>query len=281
MKKSFIVIIFAVVILVTGCTSNKNEEQVILKDIDPNERVIIKDEELEKIIRNTIVIPTGEILASDMEELERINIDYSKTPVQNIEGLEYAVNLNSFSFRNGGVLKSLTPISNLQELEYLNVSYAEVDEMVVDFNTPKLQRVSFAQAKLLNLDFLKTAVDLREIYISNSGLDNIDFVIKMEYLESITIINNTVSDIQSLEKKLTLTYVNIQGNEVSDISLLTTCTSLEYLNISYNLINNIDPLYSLTNLKSLTAYEIIANKKIPESQFKKLEASGVSVQYHK
>jgi hypothetical protein len=278
MKKRF-VIIFIIVLALTGCTKEENTIEVV-KEIDPNEVVYIKDLELEKIVREKINKESGDILAFDMEMIENLNINYMETPDQEIDGLEYAINLNSFSFRNGGSLKTLTPLSNLQLLEYLGVSYAEIENETANFNTPALEQISFTDTNISDCSFLKTATNVKEIYISDSALKDLNFVVDMDGLEAINVSYNEITDITALEDKTKLTGVTFHVNEISDISVLSTCVNLTDINIAYNKISDISDLFNLENLERLTAYEEIANPLIPKEQINTLVESGVTVNYH-
>jgi len=282
MKKLFLSVAVALMFLITGCTSSaESSAGPIKKDIDPNKVVIIKDSELEKIIREELDIPEVDILAVDMEEIEMININYKDNPVYELDGLEYAVNLNNFSFRNGGELKSLDPISSLENLEYLGMSYSTLEIMPSEFNAPGLERISFADTNISSYDFLKKSTNMTDIYISSSEVKSLEFITNMNKLEGLSVEYNAVSDITPVKNKNKLTAINLHMNKVTDVSALATCDNLAFINISYNKINNIEYLYNLENLSMLTAYESIGEDIIPKTQIYTLEGSGVDVLYHR
>ena len=137
-KKGYMIgVILSLGLLITSCSSSPKVEtmpdnntgtEVISGDIGEeasddavgesaaqDQVVIIKDPGLEKIIREQIEKPEGDITIGDMEMLYSISINYEETPVAEIDGLEYALNLNDFSFRNG-ILKSLNPVGKLKNM---------------------------------------------------------------------------------------------------------------------------------------------------------------------
>jgi internalin A len=277
MKKIILSLILVITLLVTGC-SNSNEK--IIEEIDPNQLIEIKDSELERMIRDKVSKPTGDILASDMTELYSININYEEYAVKSIEGLEYATELIDLSYRYGEGLESLEPIAYSKTIESLNISYSTVENTAKTFNTPALTRISFIDTNISNCDFLKKSTNIKELTINNSNLESLEFMTDFKDLESLYLDYNNISDITPVENKKKLKNIKINNNEVSDISVLQSCINLETINISYNHVRNIEYLIGLEKLYELTAWEDLDQKIIPRSQIKALIESGISVLYH-
>jgi hypothetical protein len=287
MKKWIIIAIFIVilsyVIMIYMLNNNKNkignnEENKL--DTDQNKVMILEDKELEKIIRVQISKPEGDILFSDMQLINSININYKTNPVSNISGLEYAYNLRDFSYRYG-TLKSLNPIRNCTKLFYLSISYAVITESTQSFNTPSLERVSFIDTNVSDYEFLKDTISIKDLCVDACGVTSLSFVSKMKDLEELEADNNRIIDISPLKNKNILKMLNLHQNEVVDLNELSTCKQLEEINISYNHITNLNPLSTLSKLIIITAYEDLDKKIIDRGQIQEFINKGVEVKYHK
>jgi len=237
--------------LIVGCSKANNEAKD--NNFDPNQVIKIKDAGLEKIIRDNIEKPEGDILASDMGQLYSLNINFKETPVHELDGLEYATKLHDFSIRYGKSIKSLDPISYIKTLVYLNVSNTDVDNKPSTFNTPSLERVNFITTNIKDYGFLKTVNKMTNLDITDNDVTSISFVANMNDLITLDLNYNKVSDISSLKNKKKLVEVYMHQNQVKDISVLATCVKLEKVNISYNHVSNIKPPLGLKNLIELTA----------------------------
>ncbi|MDH8679451.1 hypothetical protein QE109_14930 [Fusibacter bizertensis] len=298
MRKNVIGIIgFCVIALLTvGCDTSDEviddvnkasiEQEETLEDTDMletdapviEERITIKDPVLEQMIREQLDKPEGELTTLDMEMLYSININYEKNPVNEISGLEYAVNLNDFSFSRG-TLKSLNPVVNLQNLFYLNVSYAEISDPIADFDAPALERVGFIETNVAEYDFLKNLTAVSSIIVTDCNLSDIGFMQNWENLTDVYLTYNAISDLEPLRGKDSIISLNIHMNNVVSIDALSTLTNLQSLNISYNHVADITPIMQLTKLIELTAYEELDQKIIDRGLLENLRSTGIAVQY--
>ena len=297
MKKLFIVILIVSFILM-GCSNNDEIKDIELVEVDESSNIdtshvediveeqaiaddkviYIKDLELEKLIREQINKPDGELLMSDMALIEDLYIDFTENPIYEIEGLEYAINLEIFYFGNG-TLKSLDPISQSKKLYFLDISYAEVEDQIKVFETPILDAVSFIETNVSDYNFLINLTEIIDLYITDCDIENIDFIANMNKLEALNLSYNRISDIKSLEDKQFLKYLNLHVNEVTEIEALSTCESLVNLNLSYNNLTNIESLFNLENLEELLIYEELDYRLISRESIKKMQDKGVDVSY--
>lgn len=294
-KKKILIIIatfLTALFLLSACTSTQDdqndadvsEDNAKAQSANSSEKVEIKDAELEKLIRKQIDKPEGDILVEDMETLSQLSIKYDEYPIYELDGLEYASNLYAISYYGGsehnGKIKSIAPIASLQSLEYLSISYSQVEEGPPEFDTPLLDRVSFIDTNVSDFAFLKNVTSITQFTATDCGATSIDFLSNMNELESVNVEYNSISDLSALSGKTKLASLNLQDNQVNDISVLAGCTSLDYLVISYNNITTLSPLYDLENLSEVRAYEEIGKKKIDQASIDNLINAGVSVMYH-
>lgn len=280
-KRLFATLMLVLILLLTACSSTSNSEgNKTTSKADPNKAVTIKDPQLEAVIRDEIKKPEGDILVSDMEGISSLSIDCKKTPVKQLDGLEYATKLHSFSYRYGE-LESLDPIANCQELEYMNVSYSTIKKQPTEFNTPVLDRASFIDTNISDFSFLKKATAMTDVSFTHCGIKSIDFLKDAKNLNRANLSDNSISNIEVLSDKVKLTSLDLQKNEISSIDALKNCTKLEYLVISYNHVQNLAPIMNFSNLEELRAYEELDKKIIDRTQIQSLIDKGVDVYYHK
>jgi internalin A len=258
---------------------NSPIEDIVVEEVIVDDKVIhIKDLELEKLIREEINKPDGELLMSDMALIEDIYIDFTENPVYEIEGLEYAINLEIFCFSNG-TLKSLNPISQSKKLYFLDISYAEVEDQIEIFDIPVLENVGFIDVNVSDYSFLMNSNEITNLIISGCNIENIDFIVNMDKLKVLILDYNRISDIKSLEGKQFLEWLNLHVNEITEIEALSTCESLVNLNLSYNNLTNIESLFNLENLEELLIYEELDYRLISRESIKKMQDKGVDVSY--
>lgn len=242
--------------------------------------VMIKDPNLEQIIREQLGKSEGDITVGDMEGVYSININYEETPVDFIDGLEYATNLNDFSFSNG-TLTSLNPVGNLKNMGYLNVSYSSIEEPILAFETPALDRISFIETNVSDFDFLKNVTTASDVSFTSCGITSIAFMKDWMALESLNLDDNRIIDLSPLEGKTLIKYLTLHQNDIESIDALSTLKALETLNISYNNVSNIEPIMQLESLTEFTAYEDLDKKIIDRGLLETLAGRGVLVEYHK
>lgn len=285
-------------LILVSCASSPKVETTMASDVEtegiseagiddamtesaaPDQVITIKDENLEQMIREQIEKPEGDLTVADMEMVYSISINFEEIPVYEIDGLEYAVNLNDFSFRNG-TLKSLNPVSKLKNMGYMTISYASIEEPITAFETPLLDRIGFIETNISAYDFLKGVTAARDVSFVRSEIASIEFMRDWDALEEVNLSDNLVSDVSPLEGKTNLRYLSLHKNKVESIDVFSSLTALETLNISYNNVSNIEPIMQLQYLTEFTAYEELDKKIIDRGLLGTLEGKGVLVEYHK
>lgn len=284
-----IISIMILSVLLFSCsnnTANKNDgtnqeqpEEKTEEKANPNQLVNIKDAQLEKLIREDIQKPEGDLTVLDMEMVTGLNINFEETPVYEFDGLEHAINMYYFSYRNG-VGKSLQPISKLPNLEKLTISYSTIEEESETFTTPLLESVSFIDTNIFDFSFLSNATAITNALIDNSNVVDITFLKDWNNLEILSMDENQIVDITPLKDKKNLTDLSFHMNQIVNIEVIATLDNLQFLNLSYNNIVNIDPVLELNNLQAFTIYEKHDSRLIDYGLIDVLLSKGVNVEYH-
>lgn len=129
MRRRTIIIATALLVVVTITAVVSSEKLVAAFEEElrqQEEGSIIKDENLEKVIRNEINQPEGELTPEDLSGITSL-IAFGKE-IKELEGLEYAVNLESLDIMRNQI-EDIAPLKHLKNLSYLNISFNQVADI--------------------------------------------------------------------------------------------------------------------------------------------------------
>lgn len=252
-----------------------SEDETSEDDLITDDSVIeFQDEELERLIRDNLESPGEEILIGDLKEIKNLHFSGDDYDIKDIEELQYVVNLEEFRATNINI-KSLDPLSNLEELHYLDFRDSQVEEEPSKFNTPNLDWLDVSSSNLSDLSFLEDA-PLKYVSFHDTGLESLEFARNMDSLMAIEGHNNMVSDLSPLENKPNLDTVGFENNKITDISVLATLPALESLILSDNSdLVDVDVLLEIPSLIYLKIWGFQGD----ESIMLELENNGVDVMY--
>lgn len=187
--------------------------------------------------------------------------------VKNIEGLQYAENLEKLSMVNQA-FDDITPLANLVKLKHIDLrNVAKNNHGIRDLsplkNLVKLEYLNLFKAEPTNVDELKNLVNLKVLNLGASKINSIEFAKNMVSLEYLNLEYNDFTDISPLENLVNLKTLlldstvktwNSEGKaKLKDISKLKKLIKLEELGISNNDIKNIDVVKNFKRLNKFHA----------------------------
>ncbi len=227
-----------------------NESGKVYNDIIEirNNIVNIPDEVLREYIKTALQIEDdNQITEWKMKNLKSL----SAYGMQDITGLEYAVNLESLALGWCSV-SDLTPIANLTKLKVLNIrddsSLKDISPLEKLVN---IEDLSLTGNNINNIDALKNMLNLKKLSLTSNAITNIDVVSNFSKLEELALGWNGVTNIKPIKNLKNLSVFSINNNGLSDISVLSELKNLKSLNLSANNINNISSLKNLNKLAYL------------------------------
>ncbi len=188
--------------------------------------VEIPDENLEEAIRDQLGIPTGDITEEDMEGLTYLTASHED--IEELTGLEYAVNLERLSFWSNEI-SDINALSGLENLEVLRLSDNEIS----------------------NLSALSGLENLQELELNNNVISELSELSGLESLEVLKLSDNEISELSALSGLVNLQRLELKSNEISDLSELSGLENLEVLRLSDNEISKISALSGLEKLQRL------------------------------
>jgi alpha-tubulin suppressor-like RCC1 family protein/Leucine-rich repeat (LRR) protein len=250
--------------------------------------VNIPDSNLEAAIRDELGIPDGDITVSDMEHLYQLHA-HSYSEIQNLSGLEYAVNLGIL-YLEGNQISDLLPIRNLTQLRHLGIGgnslnlLEQVDTInqLTQLESLRIRDLQIDDSTLTNF-VSELTIEPTSLYLPSNQITDISSLGSLIYVESLDLSGNPINNITTLTDTLNrlsnlknlylgslniddstlsafitnldiapqLTTLALNNNDISELSPLSNLTQLSSLYLIQNDISDITPLSNLTQLGSL------------------------------
>ena len=232
--------------------------------------VNIPDEIAEEFIREALDKPEGELTCEDLANLVEFEVfdgNLEFIPLESIEGLQYAVNLETFFVMDGAQSLELDLLVGLPKLTSVGFGPYDIDDEDLE---------TLARIETLTRLYLRTGEDFRGIDPEDIGsevsdisplanltnlevlglewfqeLSDISPLAELTELRELTINRTDIRDLSPLQNLTNLERLELSDNEISDLGGLENLTSLQYLNLTSNQITSASPLQNLTNLERL------------------------------
>jgi hypothetical protein len=185
-----------------------------------------EDSNLERIIRDIINKPSGEIMPRDVRRIVEL--------VANEEGI---MNLNV--------------IQHLTNLERLSLEFNRIRDISPLAALKRLSHLSLNDNRLSDISALAGLKRLKNLALHHNSIEIIDALAGLTNLDDLNLWGNHISDISPLEGLGRLEQLNLGANDIGDISALAGLTNLKWLGLRYNKIRDISVLEGLTSLESV------------------------------
>ncbi|MBF8983683.1 leucine-rich repeat domain-containing protein [Lutibacter sp. B2] len=234
---------------------------------------LIKDKQLERVIKNKIGVQDRALTVSDLEKVKNLDTDYKR--IHNLEGIEYLKNLEVLDIYCGDI-RNLEVLSSLGSLKKLYLSGVEDISKLNKFNhveklyvrlysdniegiekVTNLKGLEIRHVDDVNLKLLESMKNLEKLSISYSDIEDTSFVKNLTNLKELELDENKIKDITALKNLKNLEKLDIGYNDIEDISPIKNLVSLEELRLSGNKFKDLSPL---ENLKKLQILSISSNE---------------------
>jgi internalin A len=214
---------------------------------------VITDPALAKAVRAELELPAKkELKAVDLKKLESLYPSESKAKITSLQGLEYAVNMESL-FLPGQKIKNIKPLSKLKKLTFLAVEENQITDL------SPISGLSSLEKLVVDGNMIKSLVPLKNL----------------NKLTDLLASNNQVEDLSPI-KKLKLEWLLLSGNKIQDLTPLKNHPTLEHLYLDDNLIQDIEVLETLPQLQEVSLANNPLNEQA-EQVIQELENNGVIV----
>ena len=223
--------------------------------------VEIPDENLRNIIRGALDLSDdAELTCEGLAELTELFIGYTDGPdaesfnVSNLEGLQYAVNLERLelqlnTFRGSSSIDDLSPLAGLENLTYLKVDKENLEDISFVANLTRLEELDLTplqSGRIEDISPLANLVNLERLYLSrNSFIRDISPLANLTELDILFLDGNAVRDVTPLEDLTDLDTLQLDVNEIADLSPLLENEGLgegdDKISLSSNCFDPADP----------------------------------------
>ena len=221
----------------------------------------IPDENLRNIIRGALDLSDdAELTCEALAELTELFIGYTDGPdaesfnVSNLEGLQYAVNLERLelrlnTFRGSSPIDDLSPLAGLENLTYLKVDKESLEDISFVAELTALEELDLTplqSGRIEDISPLANLVNLERLYLSrNSFIRDISPLANLTELDILFLDGNAVRDITPLEDLTDLDVLVLDVNEIADLSPLLENEGLgegdDEISLSSNCFDPADP----------------------------------------
>ncbi len=216
----------------------------------PGELVHIPDANLRAAIAETLGKASGTaITAEEMATLMHLDID--GMDIQDLEGLQFAVNLIELNLR-GNPLSDLSALSGLTTLKEIRLSGESLSDLSPLADLVNLEGVGFWKTSISDLSPLSGLTKLKWLEFKNSPVSDLSPLAGLMNLKRLETYASKDLDLSPLKGLKSLVRLGVNSSGVSDVSPLGGLINLEWLAIQSNhMISEISSLASLKNLKEL------------------------------
>jgi len=184
----------------------------------------------------------------NLELLTCLNLRGSSFNENNFLNLENLIELHELSLRDTSIYDSLSKVSSLAKLEYLDLEGTLSDDKLVHLLTllPNLKLLNMCDSKISDMcgDYISKVSALREINIAKCHLSDAFFIrlVSNEAVESINANFTSITDvgISYLSQLSGIKVLELSNTQLTDKGMvfLGSVGTLEYVNISNTLITD-------------------------------------------
>jgi internalin A len=176
---------------------------------------------------------------------------YSKNngEANNLKSLSPKINLltelKKLIINNHEALSDLTPLINLQTLQYLYVSDTQVSDLTPLINLQALRYLRVDNTQVSNLMPLTNLYALQSLIINNTQVSDLTPLTNLQALQHLIVDSTQVSNLTPLKNLQALQSLNVDNTQVSDLTPLTNLHALQSLFFSNTQVSDLMPLKSI------------------------------------
>ena len=167
-------------------------------------------------------------------------------------------------------IHSLDPLYELSDLQNLNCSGTDVEDVYPIRNLNKLNNLDISNTAIKDISDLRYTNDIKNLKAENLRLSNIEIIGLYHKLINLSLAGSDVENVSVLSNCEMLTDLDISNTKVTSLDSVVLPQSLHYLNISNTAISDLTPLENLENLQLLVIDNTLVTDLSPISNLNKL-----------
>lgn len=191
--------------------------------------------------------------------------------------------LKKFSYNGSelrGYITSITPLSKLEELLFLDLRFNFIQSVEPIKNLKKIESLYLYDNRISDLSPLMALKNLKSLDVGANSTRNFDFLQMLPNLRYLSLNSYELSDIEFLRGCEQIQELNLEENHLTSINSLKRFSSISSLILRDNNISDISPV---TSLKKLELLDINKNnvKTLPPNVFQLMEDIHLNNEFHK
>ncbi len=146
---------------------------------------------------------------------------------------------------------SLEPLSELSDLNWLDISGTSIEDLSPVRNLNKLKVLRANSSLIEDLAALKYNITLEELEVANTTIEDLSVLASLRNLLKLNLNNTQVNRISNLKSCSNLTSLNLGSTRIANVGVLQDLTQLKSLDISNTSVRDLGPISNLKDLQSL------------------------------
>ena len=210
--------------------------------------VVFPDTALERVVREAISKPTGDIERSDLQSLTELWADDAH--IVDLSGVQYFRQL-VFLHASFNPISDLTPLQGMTSLRGIGLVGNQITGAGALAGLTDLEQLGLGQNPITNLAPLAGLTKLKCLSLHSIQTNDFSPIYGLTALEELNIGSNPTGNYAFIASFTALKRLTMNFCGLTDLSMLQNLTELTDLCLVYNQISDVTPLSSLVNLKNL------------------------------
>jgi len=185
---------------------------------------------------------------------KKLNIVSDSIQLNDIQNI---MTINAVDLSQESGLQNLEPLSQLSDLQSLNLANSNITDLSALRNLTGLVDLNLSNTKVQDISPLKYSDNLVSLNINNTPVTEISVLERMTKLERLEMRRTAVTDFTPLANATLLKVLDVKDTRIISLAPVTTLTSLTELNVSGTIIDDLVPL---SGLKALTMLNLDSTK---------------------
>lgn len=247
-------------------------------DIIANDESGIPDKTLYREILKGLGKKPGETFTrKEAESLKELDV---RSSVESLKGIGNLSQLEELCVMSQYRLKSLEGVESLHKLVDLKVSYNKIKSLKPVSNLANLEYLTADFNQLTSLEGVENLRKLKGLSAGWNKITSLKPLTELRNLEYLWMNGNSLKSLKGIEKSTGLTTLLAADNRLTSIKEVKGLKKMEKLDVSYNRVTSVNEIRGMKKLRTLN---ISANriKKLPNMKsFKKLDYLFCDVYYN-
>lgn len=186
---------------------------------------LLKDRNFDRLIKNENNIKE-EISKEDLLGIEKLSID-DDYYINNIEGIEYFKNLKSLFIWDASMIKDLSPLVKLSNLEFLMIDDVDVDKLESINKIESLRSLEIVYPQEGKIDALNNFPNLNTLFIQGMDFEDLKGLKGPKYIEKLHLGAGLVISFEGISNFPYLKELSFYKLHIKDISQVFNLKELE------------------------------------------------------